>query len=74
MTFDPNAIGQGILAVLVITAYVVQRRGQKEAKVRQEEIHVLVNSRLTEALDEIASLKSRIDAKDKVIADQSKTL
>jgi hypothetical protein len=51
---------------------------RKNAKGIQEntkslaEIHVLVNSRLTEALDEIASLKNRIDAKDAVIADQTK--
>ena len=36
-----------------------------------EQIHVLVNSRLTEALDEIASLKATLDRKDAVIADQT---
>lgn len=62
--------GQVGIAILVAALAYVERRWHRETKARQEEIHVLVNSRLTEALDEIVALKNRLDSKDKVISDQ----
>jgi hypothetical protein len=44
-------------ASLIIAAVISARAGNKK---QLEEIHVLVNSRLTEALDEINNLKEQI--------------
>ena len=43
----------------------------RRAGKKMEQIHVLVNSRLTEALDEISALKGTLVRKDLVIADQA---
>ena len=63
---------QEVLAV--ITPVVIGAVGiyLKVLRKGQQEIHVLVNARLTEALSEIESLKRRLDAKDNVIAEQDK--
>lgn len=45
-----------VIAVL-IPGYFAYRASRK----KQEEIHVLVNSRLTEALEEIEKLKDQLD-------------
>jgi hypothetical protein len=45
---DPTAIGQAILATIVIAGYVISNRKAKtvavEAKEKAQEIHILVNS------------------------------
>jgi len=56
-----------IAGISPLTAVVVTARTSKK---RVAEIHVLVNSRLTQALNEIADLKKMLDAKDKVLAEQ----
>jgi hypothetical protein len=56
-----------IAGVAPLTAVIVTARTSKK---RVAEIHVLVNSRLTQALNEIADLKKMLDAKDKVLAEQ----
>ena len=59
-----------IAGIVPLTAVVLSYRKQST---KMQEIHVLVNSRLTEALDEIASLKVTLERKDAVIADQTKS-
>jgi hypothetical protein len=59
-----------IAGIVPLTAVVLSYRRQA---VKMEEIHVLVNSRLTEALTEISSLKATLERKDAVIADQTKS-
>ena len=59
-----------IAGIVPMTAVVMSYRKQST---KMEEIHVLVNSRLTEALDEIASLKVTMERKDAVIAEQTKS-
>jgi len=39
-----------------------------------EQIHVLVNSRLTQALNEISDLKKTLEAKDHVLAEQREAI
>jgi hypothetical protein len=57
-----------IAGIAPLTAVFLSYRKQA---VKMQEIHVLVNSRLTEALDEIASLKRTLDRKDAVIGEQA---
>jgi hypothetical protein len=64
-------IGQIGVACLVAGLAYIQHRFNKDAKAKQQEIHVLVNSRLSEALSEIQTLKNLIEKKDAVIADQT---
>lgn len=45
----------------VMIGYTLTRRSLREQNRKQEEIHVLVNSRLTEALARIAHLQGRVD-------------
>jgi len=59
-----------IAGVVPMSAVILSYRKQSG---KMEEIHVLVNSRLTEALEEIASLKVTLERKDAVIADQTKS-
>jgi hypothetical protein len=64
-------IGQIGVACLVAGLAYIQHRFNKDSKAKQAEIHVLVNSRLSEALSEIQTLKNLIEKKDAVIADQT---
>jgi len=57
-----------IAGVAPLSAVVLTYRRQAT---KMSEIHVLVNSRLTEALDEIQALKGTLVRKDTVIADQA---
>ena len=59
-----------IAGIVPMSAVVLSYRKQST---KMEEIHVLVNSRLTEALDEISSLKATMERKDAVIAEQTKS-
>jgi hypothetical protein len=59
-----------IAGIVPLTAVILSYRKQAT---KMQEIHVLVNSRLTEALDEISSLKATLERKDAVIADQTKS-
>ena len=61
----------GVAALVAGLAY-IQHRFNKDAKAKQAEIHILVNSRLSESLSEIQALKRMIEKKDAVIADQTK--
>jgi len=61
-------LGAALIAAVAPTlaVYFSHRR----AATRIEQIHVLVNSRLTQALAEINSLKATLDKKDIVLAEQ----
>ena len=62
-----------VAAVAGLPALLAVILSHRQAGKKIEQVHVLVNSRLSEALDEIASLKVTLDRKDAVIADQTKT-
>ena len=62
-----------VAAVAGIPALLAVFLSHRVAGKKIEQVHVLVNSRLTEALDEIASLKITLDRKDAVIADQTRS-
>lgn len=66
-----NQAGQIGVAVLIAGLAYIQHRFNKDSKAKQAEIHVLVNSRLSEALAEIKTLEGLIERKDQVIADQT---
>lgn len=56
-----------IAGVVPLTAVILSHR---RAGKKIEQIHVLVNSRLTQALNEISDLKRTLEAKDAVLAEQ----
>jgi len=56
-----------IAGVAPMTAVIISSR--KSGR-KMEEIHVLVNSRLTQALEEIESLKVTLSAKEAVLAEK----
>ena len=61
-----------VAAVAGVPALVAVMLSHRRAGRKIEEIHVLVNSRLSEALEEISTLKTTLDRKDAVIADQTR--
>jgi len=60
-----------VAGVAPLTAVILSHRKQSKAVA---EVHVLVNSRLTQALNEISDLKRTLDAKDQVLAEQRATI
>jgi hypothetical protein len=71
-----DQIGQVVIASVVVVAFFINRKKQtkdlKSQAAKVAEIHVLVNNRMTEALAEIAELKSRVEAKEAIIQEQDK--
>jgi hypothetical protein len=57
---DPTAIGQGVLGALVVAGYVIQKRKAEKIESKTDQIHVLVNNRMTEALQRIESLEGSL--------------
>jgi hypothetical protein len=61
---DPTAIGQAILAFIVIVGYVLGARKQKQVATKTQEIHVLVNSQKDHLEARIAEQAQMIDRQD----------
>lgn len=62
-TIDATQAGQAILGALIITGYVFNRFQAGNTKAKVEEIHVLVNSRMSSALRRISQLEKALGIK-----------
>jgi hypothetical protein len=60
---DATAIGQAIIALIVVAGYVANRLNQKKTDEKVQEVHVMVNSQKAEMEGRIRKLEEKLDLK-----------